>query len=545
MRTTYVSYLIFIMLTLLSVGCTDHIETIQLIDDEPQTNLKLRIAMSSAFPSTRAVDTGNPTGGETGDGLRLGQYNENNIYQVYLYQYTSSRGIVADAGTPVKLLASEHNVNFRPTAADVRPDGSIVKEIELQTNHYRYNADDHFIAVVNTGLSTDVKTLGQLRDELIAVPVHAASSIQDYDGFVMSNCGESEKVGGIGQESDPYVIQIPVERVTARIDFAYSSSTQAAGRFDIASGDNGYYEYAVEGKADRVRLSHVRITNGMQHPSYLIKRLAVDESSVPSYLADERKPATSYVVEPTTWQKNPSSINAMDEESREDLFNFWFGDSRYTNAVANYNSLSTPWFRSADKIANHTKTGDAFTDGTSLDEEDLDWRYFVLGYVNENTMKAENTLHNYTTGLVLKATYQPETVYKMEGGIAVADGSYSVGSTFWRYHRVDTNEDRYFKTQADAEAFAATLPSVPYVLFPYENAQCYYNVWLRHENIINDPTTTMMEFGIVRNNIYRVCVEFTGIGMPDVPDDMHTPENIRMYIFVRKWNLINHPTIEI
>lgn len=534
MKTKYISLLICIMLALVSAGCSDHDE-MNIVGGGPQTtNLRLRIAMSSNSPSTRATE--NPTGGEIGDGLRVGQYNENSIYSIYLYCYTSVDGINAAGNTPVRLLAFAKDVNFHPAPGDIKADKTIEKIIDFKLNDYVYNTNDQFIAAINTSAALTSTTLGGLRNELITQTVQntLGGQIKDCDRFAMSNADDSEFKGGIGIETDPYEIEIKVERLAARIDFAYSKDALAADKFGIDAG-NGYYEYAVEGNNDKVHLTHVRATNVMQAPSYLIKRLAADKDETPSYLADETNPATKYVVEPTTWSKNLSS---------EEHFGYWFGDSRYTNASATYN---TGWFRDQDKVSNHFASGsghDAFTDGTSLDEVDNDWNYYILGYANENTMIAENTLHNYTTGLVLKATYCPENVYKMAGATPIVDTEYVNGDTFWRWHSIDHNVDMYFSSQSAAEEYAA-LQTDHSVIFPYQDAQCYYNVWLRHENIVDDPTTTMMEFGIVRNNIYRVCVEFTGIGMPDLPLDMETPENIRMFIFVRKWNLITHPVIEI
>lgn len=500
---------------------------------------RLLLSIGLALPKGSSGITGNPTGGEEGDGWRVGQNHENDVHDVCLYWYSSADGINASDETPVTLLAHETDVNLTYQASEADENGVIVKELEMNVGKFTYNAhgNDHFIVAINTDALGENTTLGKLRNQLISYTCRqTGSQIRDYDYFAMSNANESRFEGGAGSKENPYRVSVDVERITARIDFAYSLAAKASGDFSIQDGQ--YVYRAMNTEADKVFLTHVRATNVMQAPSYLIKRLAASETQKPQYLADEDNPATQYVVEPTTWSK---TVQAVDDNLLD--FNYWFRDSWYKTAVETYDSATSPWFRDRDRV--HCGSGNAFTNGTSLDEKEMDWQYYVLDYANENTMRAEHTLHHYTTGMILKATYLPEKVY---GAVdaddkPVLDEAYAKGKTFWRWHDVDTNEDLFFSNEEAALAYQNLHAHS--VVFPYTDAQCYYNVWLRHENIIDDPTTTMMEFGIVRNNIYRVCVEFTGIGMPDIPDDMTTPETIRMYIYVRKWNLIEHPEIQI
>lgn len=523
-------------MSVLMTGCSDE-SAIDNGKDKDQVGNILKLQLSMTMPADMSRATSNPTGGENGDGWRLGRGNENNVYDVYLYKYSSELGINAPDDTPVVLLAECTGINFKPEETSANEKGEIEADVEFNVGSYEYNAagNEQFIAAVNTDMLGTNLTLGELRNSLVANTfTPSATTKADYDRFTMANAGNSRYIGGKGSKANPFLVEIDVERTAARIDFAYSKLAQQQGRFRI--GEDGKYIYKIINGNDEVMLSHVRATNVMQNAPFLIKRLAASQTDKPEYLGVEQDPAQKYVVEPTTWQKTVKAVkdNTLPLES-------WFGDSRFSNATANY---ANGWFRNQDKV--HTGTGNAFTDGTNIDEVDNDWNYYVLDYTNENTMLAEQTMHDYTTGLVLKATYKPEHVYKTvntEEQTLTEDTEYSVGTTFWRWHDIETNTDLFFSNKTAAEAYQSLHPHS--VVFEYTDGQCYYYVWLRHENIENDPTTTPMEFGIVRNNIYRVCVEFTGIGMPDVPDDMETPETIRMFIYVRKWNLINHPKIEL
>lgn len=537
-RNTYCIALCCLLLSVFTACSSDDAATVA---EEPKAGSLLRLHISLAAPASATRDTYNPTGGEDGDGWRIGRYNENNVYDVFLYSFKAADGINAPDNTPVKLMGVQRDIDFRPEMLTTKPDGSVEMVLDMNVGDYDFKSSiyDKYIALINLNDARPEMTLGELRNMLVNQTfTQNGSQMKQYDRFTMANAEESEPISGKGTEDEPYEIGISVERHAARIDFAYTKTALDAGKFSI--GADGSYRYKVEGGNDEVRLTHVRLTNGMQSQPYLIKRLMASESDAkPAYLAKEQDPASKYVVEPTTWQK---TVEASGNGTLP--FDRWYGDSWYGNAVKYFASTETPWFRIQDKV--HSGSGDAFTDGTSLDEKDNDWNYYVVGYANENTMKAEQTLHNYTTGLVLKATYVPEVLYKAvdaEAGTLTVDEDYVEGTTFWRWHDIDTNADRYFSNEEAAQQFSALYPHS--VVFAYNDAQCYYNVWLRHENIIDDPTTTTMEFGIVRNNIYRVNVEFTGIGMPDVPDDMITPEAIRMFIYVRKWNLITHPEIEI
>ena len=81
-----------------------------------------------------------------------------------------------------------------------------------------------------------------------------------------------------------------------------------------------------------------------------------------------------------------------------------------------------------------------------------------------------------------------------------------------------------------------------YVIDPYffkktENYSCYYNYWIKHLDN-NSPEMGVMEFGIVRNNIYRLSVnKIAGLGSgkpfidPDQPDEYKAELDINFNVF--------------
>ena len=71
-----------------------------------------------------------------------------------------------------------------------------------------------------------------------------------------------------------------------------------------------------------------------------------------------------------------------------------------------------------------------------------------------------------------------------------------------------------------------------------ENYACYYNYWIKHEDNNNDTEMGVMEFGIVRNNIYRLSVnKVAGLGSgepfiePEQPDEYKAELNINIDVF--------------
>ena len=80
----------------------------------------------------------------------------------------------------------------------------------------------------------------------------------------------------------------------------------------------------------------------------------------------------------------------------------------------------------------------------------------------------------------------------------------------------------------------------------YTNGTCYYRYYIRHSNNGVLGEMGIMEFGIVRNNIYRLSIDGIGvIGSPDPePEDpKDLDEYLRIRIEVKQWALRRHEQI--
>lgn len=501
------------------------------IDQPTEGAVRLRIAVGA---SGDVLSASVPQGGEIGDGLEPGQHHENDINSLSLFTYRGSMN--GDGSTPVKLVAYLTDLNLTTEQAKF-VDGYYVHEVRVDDkfiNGYEYSGADKFIVVTNL-YAIHATTLGELRDAYVTQTVNKVASGELMSGcnnFVMSNEDESRVIDGSGSVNDPHIISVNVERVTARVDFIVDGSTVDGAnlRYDAIDGTNN------EKVAD-VYVSHVRVFNGMRGASYLIKRLADGEGTTPLYLADEFKPATRLVVEPHTWQKGSVTSAVLGE---------WFGETAIASAQAGGDS----WFRDGDRVHVDARTqgNDGFGTSTSTDAQGNN--YYLVDYVNENTMSPQNTNGDVTTGVMLRAIYKPVKVYGSldDKGVPVLDNTYSYGKSFWRYRPVNTTYDEtqaiYFSSAKVANDYLKAHPEQTAEVTEFPNALCYYPVFLRHDNTVATPLIHTMEFGIVRNNIYRLKVSFTGPGYNTITTEVD-PEGIRPFIYVRKWYKILHPEIEI
>lgn len=68
----------------------------------------------------------------------------------------------------------------------------------------------------------------------------------------------------------------------------------------------------------------------------------------------------------------------------------------------------------------------------------------------------------------------------------------------------------------------------------YEDAQCYYTWWVRHGNDGNDDANGLMEYAIVRNNVYKLNVESVYSIGGDIPGD----ESLVVNVYVNDWLLL-------
>lgn len=135
----------------------------------------------------------------------------------------------------------------------------------------------------------------------------------------------------------------------------------------------------------------------------------------------------------------------------------------------------------------------------------------------------------------------------MKSKVAISDDPFGY-LAYLKGKAGDATDGSWTGTFATNDDFATYLTTddckaaIKETIKKYTNGECYYPYWIRHAN--NDKANVMgiMEFGIVRNNIYDLTIEgISGFGLSstDVPDP-DTPDEEKNYylkvnLFVRDW----------
>lgn len=494
------------------------------------TYITLRLGLSRQARAT------GPAAGEDGDGEERGIRNENNIYDLTLFLYDSPAGKGAndDGNILVSNVFYLKDIGFRPSKLPI--DGPFVYRTPPLAVKGLLSENTKVIVACNMGDLTGLQTLEDIRAYAVDHPWTEGTSVETADRFTMAS--EDEAVVRLNDDAGhhlgktkekPIEIALDVERTAARIDFCANPEAQsedAMFTFAVrpAEGGDTFGDFS---------LTHVRPVNVMQQPSRMLKATAGTPwaETIDFYgkeTVDDAGHADNYVVEPTT------PLKTAENRENKDLLASWFGATAVEGSIAA--GFHTDAYRVAGQSLRTT-----VEDGRTV-------KSYVVGYARENTMAAGSSWAEYVTGLSLRGTYCPQTVYSAYsavdavGGLSdvlTVDADYKAGTTFWRYLPLATEMEEtsalYFSSREAAEAYRKAHPETVARVTEYKNGVCYYYVWIRHAG--NDRNVVgPMSYGIVRNNIYRVAIgSLTGPGTPQ--PDPRGPEHIRSIIYVKKWNV--------
>lgn len=547
----------------------------------PQEGNVLRLKLSVAA-GTRA----NPTPGHDGDGREHGSVNESTVRDLNIFFVNDAAGLGSDHAKDLKIKASIYTGSITQDLLSKpdRIDNTVTVDMPLES--YQPQTGDHILVVANYGdaieLGSDA-TVSTIGDMLVSATLAGDPTGKPYDctDFVMATANATPGDGlvtvtGIADNgtANTFDCETFIERLAGRVDFWYRQSNVRDGvtdalvyNLDGAVDDNGskvYIEKIIPVNAVTPTGGTMSTSSDTDRAVYMLKHLSVGEDITRTTLCTPETGAapsavpTNYVVEPRTGLKQSTPVESGLEA--------WYGDWRATNIKTNYADLFSrhgirPVVRHEEAVdANGGKPNVSTQAGYSFD------RAMTLFYCNENTQLTEAQTADYVTGLAFEATYVPATVYNAFDATETESeqltaATYTRGTTFWRVtltkQDMKESEAVYFTDGTVADTYADHITArtgVPALVQEYVNGKCYYNLWLRHANTdvsgtdnawnTSDPHETFpMEYGIVRNNIYRVGIGFTGPGTPQ--PELRAPRNIRYRIFVRKWFLREFPPVVI
>lgn len=534
--------------------------------------------VSLSFASQQSTPTrSNPTGGETGDGQEKGQTNENEIKSAvaFFYQGSGTDGVNSDGSTKIMAVAT-FNFNVRsytePGNGIDRTYTTTPQQVDLDDGTY------NVIVVANPGAdwwTGQSLTLADVRNHIQTTAWTASGS--DYSDFVMTSAADATLTLNSNPESDPAKATVNVERMAARLDYKAEASYTCT--------DPAYTGATVE-------ITGAALVNNLTAGSYMLKRVADDVNGTNlSYLGDETPDAgvqTNYVLDPWTAVKtsdNNSFTIDGEVKTAEDLYGEWFGNiSQNPNYWADYvqrgievSDGTEKWQRIGYTLENTTAAEEAgkrystgvvfkakfhpqgvanyqdgetfFAYGTKIyaSMEDM-----MAGFYGSEFADLDNITSCATWGDVKQfitstlLTNDPSGYNKYLEGLAegkddtetVADASSLTWSNYMK-NECGYSKDENGKVVLDQNDKVTRIALKPYGTRTYEDATCYYTWWVRHSNDNDDTKKGIMEYAIVRNNIYKLTVKSVYSLGGEVPDD----ESLIVDVYVNDWLLLDNETL--
>lgn len=537
------------------------------------------VSLSFASPQGTPTRSNNPTGGETGDGQETGQNYENDITSAvaFFYQGSGTDGVNSDDDTPIKAAVSFNVGNYTTPGDSIdRTYTTSPQQVDLENGTY------NVIVVANPGAdwwTGKSLTLDDVRDHIQTTAWTASES--GYSNFVMTSAADATLTLNSNPESDPATAEVNVERMAARLDYMNSKDSYECT-------DPNY-------SGATVKITGAALVNNLTAGSYILKRVADDVNGTnQSYLGDETPDAgvqTNYVLDPWTADKksaNTSFTIGGETKSAEDLYGEWFGNiSQDPNDWAAYVQTSVSdgtetWQRigytlenttAADEAGSRYSTGVVFKakfhpqgvanyqDGATFfafgaylfaSMEDLmtyvygaDFKEFDKKIDACNDWAAVNNfaaslLDNDPSGY---KTFLNDQLNGKDENVELTESDKK--SLKWSAYMLNEcgysaslNNDIYSVT-LDQKGKVTRIALRPYGTRTYEDATCYYTWWVRHSND-NDDTKGIMEYAIVRNNIYKLTVNSIYSLGGEVPGE---DENIILDVYVNDWLLLEPETL--
>ena len=423
--------------------------------------------------------TENPSGGEDGDGDDVGELNERIVTNLNLLLYSSSKNDMSDDGAIIeKVIYFQHYSINSGGGSDIWQSSPMEIKSEFVEKNY------HLLVVANAGDMTSEwqgKTLKDIRDKLVMnVCTRDDADITKSSNFLMSSLKDAQLTpdGHIGSQEDPYLVEVDIERLAARIDImpnAYRQKNKNTTPITYT------YNYNVTDASNNVIggfvLESVMPYNDLISGEYLIKRVTDgNDKTTVNYNSKETEDAnhnsTNYVICP--WTISRTGVAYRNKKK----------------SITDWESMSFPDFY---KVKNADKSHGRDNDNAKATTP-YNYKYYILDYVMENT-SFDNSPET-STGLVFKGTYYDADQWQ-----------------------VSTAEDKAKGIFGSPKTGAVGKP------------KCYTYI-IRHSDPTGNGTTDdPMHYGIVRNNIYRVRIDgITGKG----------PDGLKVTLNVRKWATYTH-----
>ena len=330
-----------------------------------KTYLQVQVTVENSGYTRTSRAVSGPQGGEDGDGREQGINKENDVNSLTVLLYKSDKNDLSEADatidyvytfTGLKSSSSTSGVTYTTGPREIDP-------VIVGKNY-------HVLVIANAGDMTSRckgTKISEIRDMQMDKVCTRNDVIANFTDFVMSSKTDAKiDFTKEGSETDPYRVDVNIERLAARIDIIPNET------YDAAS--NAYYYNVMDGTnvVGGFKLESVTPSKVLTKGEYLIKRVSSDAAvSAVTYFGLEEmdattKASTNYVVCP--WTKDRAGLTLSNAEGPASLYN----------------------------VKKTTSTSTAVEEAS-----------YILDYVMENTT-TDNTEAN-STGLIFKGKYYEET----------------------------------------------------------------------------------------------------------------------------------------
>ena len=325
--------------------------------------LQVKVTVEGSGDTRASRATTGPKGGEGGDDREPGINHENDVNSltVLLYKSDKDKKDLSEADATIDYVYTFTNLNKVTTSSGRDATYTTVpREIDASIVGKKY----HVIVIANADDMTSRckgKKLSEVRDLQMSKVCTRDADITKFSNFIMSSKKDAKiDFTKEGSETNPYLVEVDIERLAARIDIIPNATYDVTGK--------GYYYNVMDGTnvIGGFKLESVTPTKIMTSGEYLIKRVSSDKDvSTVTYFGQEvmnptTKASTNYVVCP--WTKNRTGLTLAEAEGPASLYNV---------------------------------------------QEVASTKSYILDYVMENT--TTDNAEDYSTGLIFKGKYYEET----------------------------------------------------------------------------------------------------------------------------------------
>jgi len=311
------------------------------------------------------------------------------------------------------------------------------------------------------------------------------ASIPETGPVMTSRATELLAVNLVPWIDKEYVLSVDIERVMAKIQIGVLHNT-----FQLKHGERKYAD---------INITNYKLVN-LNNRYYLFQHKDVMEEFndqqqfvLPDNFNDYSDEGEQYVVDPLFYLK---TTNGADAAAFSGYYNSWFGN------------FTTTDFASMPSAGN-----------------------YGYAYILENTSFKTSQKNGYSPGIVFKAAVSPVFVYLYDDTQKTLKENYR--PEYWPntiylykynfYESIkainmagDLSLDE-LETYTDAQLKAYGIKQCKFNMGVYET---YYTYWIHHRN---SPSANMgpMQYGIVRNNFYRIVVSgVSGVGNSSIAPDV-------------------------